>query len=59
MQPYGQSQVYIQNIIDMTELYYNEFTLDLDSFMANVFLELRLYYDSRVCVGVGYQCDNI
>ena len=43
----------------MSRLYYNQFTVNLDQFMANIFLELRIYYDSTICVGVGYQCDNI
>lgn len=59
VKPYAQGSVYIQNILDMSKLYYNEFTVDLDSFMANLFLEIRTYYDTTFCFGVGYQTDSI
>jgi hypothetical protein len=44
----------MQSILDMQNLYWNEFTVDLDTFIANIFLEIRLYWDSRICGGVGY-----
>lgn len=43
----------------MSRLYYNEFTINLDSFMAYFFMEFRVYFDSTMCFGVGYHCDTV
>jgi hypothetical protein len=51
--------VYIENVIDFSRLYYNKFAVDLEDVRANLFLELRMYFDSSVCVGVGYAIDNV
>eukprot|EP00349_Pseudokeronopsis_sp_Brazil_P005941 CAMPEP_0202963538 /NCGR_PEP_ID=MMETSP1396-20130829/7548_1 /ASSEMBLY_ACC=CAM_ASM_000872 /TAXON_ID= /ORGANISM="Pseudokeronopsis sp., Strain Brazil" /LENGTH=100 /DNA_ID=CAMNT_0049684845 /DNA_START=100 /DNA_END=402 /DNA_ORIENTATION=- len=43
LMPYAQASIYIQNTVDLGMLYFNELTVDLDQFLANVFLELRIY----------------
>jgi hypothetical protein len=59
LEPYADATVYIENLIDFTRLYYNKFAIDLEEVRANIFLELRMYFDSSVCVGVGYSIDNV
>ena len=51
--------MYIKSVLDFTNLYYNEFIIDLEQFTADVFLEFRLYYDSSVCIGAGYDVDSM
>jgi len=57
--PYFEGYGYMQSILDLSEAYYNELTVELSDFMADIFMETRLYYDSTLCFGVGYECDTI
>ena len=59
LKPYAEASIYIINTVDLTKAYFNEITLDLDQFLANVFGELRLYSSFDFCYGAGYQTDSI
>jgi len=45
--------------MDFDWLFYNATTYDLASFVSALFAEVRIYYDSNICFGVGYSISTI
>ena len=59
LKPYVLSSVYLENTINLEKAYYNKLTINLEEFMANIFVELRIYYDTHICFGVGWESEAI
>lgn len=54
LKPYAQGKVYIQSQFNIVKTFYNEFVIDLDQFMANVFGELMIFKSGYICVNAGW-----
>ena len=47
------------SILNIDGVTYNEFTVDIDKFMTNVFGEMMLYESGYLCFNAGWQVQNI
>eukprot|EP00349_Pseudokeronopsis_sp_Brazil_P003062 CAMPEP_0202956738 /NCGR_PEP_ID=MMETSP1396-20130829/1247_1 /ASSEMBLY_ACC=CAM_ASM_000872 /TAXON_ID= /ORGANISM="Pseudokeronopsis sp., Strain Brazil" /LENGTH=180 /DNA_ID=CAMNT_0049673903 /DNA_START=164 /DNA_END=706 /DNA_ORIENTATION=+ len=59
LKPYVTTEALIQSILDFPNIYYNSLELDLNDFQANVFAEIRFYYNTYLCWGLGYEIESI
>ena len=54
LKPYIQAKIYIQSQFNIVKTYYNELTIDLDQFMANVFGEMMIFKNGNICFNAGW-----
>ena len=57
--PYVEPAVNFEFTLTIYNLYYFDFTFNIDKFMANWFVEFYLFANSRLCFLTGYQLQSI
>ncbi|CDW73486.1 UNKNOWN [Stylonychia lemnae] len=57
--PNVESQANIQTQLTVKKTYYNELTLTVDSFRANVFGEIAFWQSGSICLNTGYEIEAI
>ena len=58
-EPYVQAYVVIEWVVEITNMYYNVFTISVPQFMTNVFLESYIYDDGTICLNTGWMVQDI
>jgi hypothetical protein len=58
-QPYARVYAFIQSILDIKNFFYSDFTINLNSFLAYLFLDIRFYWNSYVCFSCGISIQQV
>jgi hypothetical protein len=55
--PYVDTQVYLQSLFNIQNLYFNEFVAELARFKTNIFMALTVNAKFYVCPGMGWSTE--
>ena len=57
--PYADAQVFIESILNIENLYYNEFITELSRFKISMFFSVIVNANFYICPGMGWNTDVI
>ena len=57
--PYGQADLYINSLLNVENLYYNEMQADLSRFKTSIFFSAIVNANFYICPGLGWNTDLI
>ena len=57
--PYVDSQIYLQSLLNIENLYFNEFVAELSRFKLSTFFSVIVNANFYICPGMGWNTDEI